>query len=293
MDALATAPLNYTIDQDWEHYSAAEHGVWRTLFERQIRLLPGRVCAEYSRGLDALAVAADGIPDFRRLSDVLMRATGWQVVAVPGLIPDGAFYKLLAERKFPAGNFIRRPDQLDYLQEPDVFHDVFGHVPMLFDPVFADYIQVYGRRGLAAAEAGTVERLARLYWYTVEFGLMDTAAGLRIFGAGIVSSRIETIFSLDDASPNRIGFELERVMRTHYRIDDFQETYFVIDDFESLLDLASIDFLATIARLEREPELQPGNVLATDRVFTHGTGTYHAAKQHAAPARQSMIEVVG
>ena len=160
MDALATAPMVYTIDQDWERYSDAEHGVWRTLFERQIRLLPGRVCEEYTSGLEALCVAADGIPDFRRLSDVLMRATGWRVVAVPGLIPDAAFYKLLAERKFPAGNFIRRPDQLDYLQEPDVFHDVFGHVPMLFNPVFADYIQIYGRptASLPTAPAPTTRR---------------------------------------------------------------------------------------------------------------------------------------
>ncbi len=290
MDRLTNTPADHVIDQGWERYSAAEHAVWRTLFERQMKLLPGRVCQQYMEGLAALSVAADGIPDFRRLSDVLMPATGWQVVAVPGLIPDAPFFKLLSQRKFPSGNFIRRRDQLDYLQEPDVFHDVFGHVPMLFDPVFADYLQVYGRRGLAAAEAGTIARLARLYWYTVEFGLMQTAWGLRIFGAGIVSSRTETVFSLDDPSPNRVRFDLERVMRTNYRIDDFQETYFVIDDFESLLDLASVDFPAVIERLGGQPDLKPATILPTDEVFSYGSGDYHAAKHRAARDHRPVLE---
>ncbi len=270
------------IDQGWEDYAPAQHAVWRMLFERQIKLLPGRACDEYLRGLEGLSVAADGIPDFRRLSDVLMNATGWQVVAVPGLIPDREFYQLLAERKFPAGNFIRCPDQLDYLEEPDVFHDVFGHVPLLMDPVFADYVQAYGAGGLAREREGRVHFMARLYWYTVEFGLMNTADGLRIYGAGIVSSRTESVFSLEDPSPNRVGFDLARVMQTHYRIDDFQETYFVVDSFDQLFELARLDFTPILTKLERQPTLQPGTVLPTDRVFARGTGGYHRAKQRTA-----------
>ena len=173
---------------------------------------------------------------------MLTKATGWQVVAVPGLIPDREFYQLLSERKFPAGNFIRRADQLDYLEEPDVFHDVFGHVPLLMDPVFADYVQAYGAGGLRREREGRVHFMARLYWYTVEFGLLNTPEGLRICGAGIVSSKTESVFSLESPSPNRIGFDLARVMQTHYRIDDFQETYFVVDSFDQLFDLATTDF---------------------------------------------------
>ncbi len=273
---------DFVIDQSWESYTSAEHAVWRTLFERQAKLLPGRVCPEYLQGLEGLSVAADGIPDFRRLNDVLMKATGWQVVAVPGLIPDREFYQLLSERKFPAGNFIRRPDQLDYLEEPDVFHDVFGHVPLLMDPVFADYVQAYGKGGLVRERQGRVHFMARLYWYTVEFGLIDTPDGLRIYGAGIVSSRTESVFSVESPSPNRIGFNLARVMQARYRIDDFQQTYFVVDSFAQLFELASIDFTPILANLERQPTLDPSTVLPTDRVFARGTGAYHKEKRRAA-----------
>ena len=273
---------NVVIDQGWERYSRAEHAVWQTLFERQVRLLPGRACQEFLRGLEGLSVAADAIPDFRRLSDILMKATGWQVVAVPGLIPDREFYQLLSERKFPAGNFIRRANQLDYLEEPDVFHDVFGHVPLLMDPVFANYVQAYGKGGLARERQGLVHHMARLYWYTVEFGLIRTTDGLRIYGAGIVSSRTESVFSLEDHSPNRIGFNLARVMQTHYRIDDFQETYFVVNSFDQLFELASTDFTPILAQLQHESTLEPSTILPTDRVFSRGTGAYHRAKKRVA-----------
>ncbi len=267
---------DYVIDQAWSAYSDAEHAVWRTLFARQEKLLPGRVLPAYLNGLQALSIAGDGIPDFRRLSDILMKATGWQVVAVPGLIPEAAFFEHLANRRFPAGNFIRRADQLDYLEEPDVFHDVFGHVPLLMDPVFADYMQAYGRGGLRAINLDVLDHLARLYWYTVEFGLIDTAAGLRIYGAGIVSSRTETAFSLESDSPSRIAFDLERVLCTDYRIDDFQQTYFVIDSVQSLLDLASQDFAPLYRRIKTLPQHQPGKILTADKVISQGTGAYHA-----------------
>ena len=270
---------DWTIDQGWERYTAEEHGVWKTLFERQRRLLPGRACDEFVQGMTDLPIGPDEIPDFRRLSDVLAKRTGWQVVAVPGLVPDDVFFEHLAHRRFPAGHFIRKPHQLDYLEEPDVFHDVFGHVPLLMHPVIADYIQAYGVGGLRARQLGVLDQLSRVSWYTVEFGLLQQHDGLRIYGAGIASSATETVFALEDDSPNRLGFDLERVMRTHYRIDDFQETYFVIRDLEELLGLARIDFAPLYARVAGKPEFEPGTVLATDRVLSRGTGRHHAARR--------------
>lgn len=272
---------DWTIPQGWERYTAEEHGVWKTLFERQSRLLPGRACSEFVRGMQALPIGPDQIPDFRRLSEVLMQRTGWQVVAVPGLVPDEVFFEHLANRRFPSGQFIRRPHELDYLEEPDVFHDVFGHVPMLMNPVIADYIQAYGEGGLRAQRLGRLANLSRVYWYTVEFGLLREQGDLRIYGAGIVSSKSETVFSLDSPSPNRLRFDLERVMRTRYRIDDFQESYFVLNDLEELLELARIDFAALYARLDSGPEHAPGEVLASDEVISRGDGSYHRARRGA------------
>jgi phenylalanine-4-hydroxylase len=277
----ASRPANpdWTIDQGWEHYTAEEHAVWKRLYDRQTKLLPGRACDEFVAGMRALPITADEIPDFRRLSDVLMKATGWQVVAVPGLVPDEVFFEHLANRRFPAGQFIRKPEQLDYLEEPDVFHDVFGHVPMLMNPVLADYLQAYGEGGLRAQKLGVLPNLARVYWYTVEFGLVEQNDGLRIYGSGIASSYAESVFAIDDPSPNRIRFDLARVMRTRYRIDDFQETYFVIRNLDELLALARIDFGPIYERVKGAPEFEPGDVLPTDRVLTRGTGAYHAARR--------------
>jgi phenylalanine-4-hydroxylase len=270
---------DWTIDQGWDRYTPAEHAVWKTLFERQTRLLPGRACDEFVQGMRDLPIGPEQIPDFRRLSEILLQRTGWQVVAVPGLVPDEVFFEHLANRRFPAGQFIRQPHQLDYLEEPDVFHDVFGHVPMLMNPHLADFIQAYGQGGLRAQKLGMLDKLARVYWYTVEFGLLKQSEGLRIYGAGIASSRAETLFALDDPSPHRIGFELERVMRTAYRIDDFQETYFVIDSLAQLLALASIDFAPLYQRIAGLPDYPPGTVLASDKVITRGTGCYHATRR--------------
>lgn len=274
---------DYTIDQHWERYDAQQHGVWRTLFERQANVLPGRACPEFLDGLRKLRLVSDCIPDFGRLSDDLEKLTGWRVVAVPSLVPDDIFFEHLANRRFPAGQFIRSPDQLDYLEEPDVFHDVFGHVPMLAHPVFADYMQAYGQGGQRALkEFGALKNLARLYWYTVEFGLVEKPDGLRIYGSGIVSSRTESIYAVESPSPNRIHFDLERVMRTEYRIDDFQETYFVIGSFDELFAETYKDFAAIYKRLATGQTYKPGDVLATDRVHHRGTHTYvggsHAAE---------------
>ena len=270
---------DWTVDQGWASYTPAEHAVWTTLFERQTRLLPGRACDAFVDGMRKLPIGADQIPNFTHLSEVLMRHTGWQIVAVPGLVPDEVFFEHLAKRRFPAGRFIRGADQLDYLEEPDVFHDVFGHVPMLMNPVMADFIQAYGVGGLRAQGLGALEHLARVYWYTVEFGLVQQAEGLRIYGSGIASSYTETVFALDDPSPNRVRFDLERVMRTRYRIDDFQETYFVLGGLDDLLELARIDFAPVYERAHGLPEFEPGQVLAGDRLFSRGSGGYHATKR--------------
>ncbi|HTZ71893.1 MAG TPA: phenylalanine 4-monooxygenase, partial [Acetobacteraceae bacterium] len=234
----------------------------------------GRACNEFLAGLAALDISR-GIPDFVILSEKLKRLTGWEVVAVPGLVPDEVFFEHLANRRFPAGNFIRKPEELDYLSEPDVFHDVFGHVPMLTDPVFADYMQAYGRGGLRALQFGRLPNLARLYWYTVEFGLVRGAEGLRIYGAGIVSSAGESVFALEDASPNRVGFNLRRVLRTPYRIDDYQQVYFVIDSLPALLDeTVNTDFAPLYGELAHLPDIAIDAVEPTDVVFNRGTQAY-------------------
>jgi phenylalanine-4-hydroxylase len=273
------AAEDWTIPQHWERYTAQEHAVWDTLFARQSALLPGRATPEYLAGLDILHLSRPGIPNFEELSEKLGKATGWSVVAVPGLVPDEVFFEHLANRRFVAGQFIRRPDQLDYLQEPDVFHDVFGHVPMLSHPVFADYMQAYGQGGLRAMQYGAIDKLARLYWYTVEFGLIRSGDSLNIYGAGIVSSHGESIFALDDPSPNRIAFDMERVMRTKYRIDDYQQAYFVIDSFEQLLHATlDTDFAPLYARLATLPDLEVADILPDDKVITRGTQAYALAK---------------
>lgn len=269
------ANADWTVPQNWEKFSADEHAMWDRLFARQTAMLPGRAADAFMRGIDVLKLSRPGIPDYRELNARLMAATGWQIVAVPGLVPDDVFFDHLANRRFPAGNFIRTPEQLYYLQEPDVFHDVFGHVPMLADPVFADYMVAYGKGGLRSLGFGALDHLARLYWYTVEFGLIQQVDGLRIYGAGIVSSYAESIFALEDESPNRIAFDLLRVMRTHYRIDDFQQNYFVISSIDELLNVTvETDFAPLYAKLETLPDIQVGEVLADDVLITRGTQAY-------------------
>ena len=275
---------DWTIDQGWHNYTPQEHAVWKTLFERQSKLLPGRACDEFVRGMQDLPIGPDQIPNFEQLSETLSQRTGWQIVAVPGLVPDDVFFEHLAHRRFPAGHFIRKPHELDYLEEPDVFHDVFGHVPMLMNPAIADYIQAYGEGGLRAKRLGVLEKLARVYWYTVEFGLVKQPDGLRVYGAGIASSAAETVFSVEDDSPNRVAFDLERVMRTNYRIDDFQETYFVLDNLNDLLKLARIDFAPLYERVAGASDFEPGDIRPSDTVLTRGSGRYHAAKRDGAGA---------
>lgn len=278
-DPPAHANADWTIDQNWAAYSVEEHATWDTLFERQRKMLPGRAAQAFLNGVDILQLSKPGIPDFDELNRILMDATGWQVVAVPGLVPDNVFFDHLANRRFVSGNFIRKPDQLDYLQEPDIFHDVFGHVPMLADKRFADYMEAYGRGGLRALEFGTLKQLARLYWYTVEFGLIQEPEGLRIYGAGIVSSFGESVFALDSDSPNRIMFDLERVLRTEYRIDDFQQNYFVIPGIDELLRVTvETDFKPVYEKIAGLPDIAIADIVAGDEVLTQGTQDHASAK---------------
>ena len=268
------AAADWTISQNWRAYTEVEHDTWDILYARQMKILPGRASDAFMKGLQALDLNTGGIPDFAVLNPKLKALTGWTVVCVPGLVPDDVFFDHLANRRFPSGQFIRKPDQLDYLQEPDIFHDVFGHVPMLTDPDFADYMQAYGKGGQRAQSLGMLKNLARLYWYTVEFGLMDEGDGLRIYGAGIVSSATESVFSLEDPSPNRIAFDLERIMRTDYRIDDFQQVYFVIPSIEALNDATLEDFGPIYDRLKGASDIGIETILPYDRVITQGTQAY-------------------
>ncbi|MBJ7446064.1 MAG: phenylalanine 4-monooxygenase [Brevundimonas sp.] len=268
------AAADWTIPQDWSSYTSVEHQTWDTLYARQMKILPGRAADVFMKGLEALDLNTGGIPDFSVMNPKLQALTGWTVVCVPGLVPDDVFFDHLANRRFPSGQFIRKPDQLDYLQEPDIFHDVFGHVPMLTDPDFADYMEAYGKGGQRAASLGMLPNLARLYWYTVEFGLMREEDGLRIYGAGIVSSATESVFAVEDPSPNRIAFDLERVMKTLYRIDDFQQVYFVIDSIDALKAVTLQDFGPIYDRLQGAETIAIDAVMPTDEVITRGTQAY-------------------
>lgn len=269
---------DYTIDQNWSAYTVEEHAVWDLLYRRQMEVLPGRAADEFMDGLKALDLSRGGIPNLEKLSDELEAITGWRVVAVAGLVPDEVFFRHLANRRFPAGQFIRKRNELDYLEEPDIFHDVFGHVPMLTNPVFANYMEAYGKGGMRSLEWDCLKNLAALYWYTVEFGLLQTDQGMRIYGAGIVSSKTESIFALEETSPNRIKYDLERVMTTDYRIDDFQQTYFAIDSYKQLFETTvGIDFAPLYERMKGAYVQRPEDILPTDDLIHKGTQAYARA----------------
>jgi phenylalanine-4-hydroxylase len=245
---------DHTIDQDWSAYTPDEHALWRSLYDRQMRLAPRYACDEFLHTLERLDTSA-GIPRFDRITRKLARATRWEIVAVPGLIPDLVFFEHLANRRFPVTAWLRRPEEADYIVEPDVFHDFFGHVPLLFDPVCADYMQAYGAGGLKAARLDSLNYLARLYWYTVEFGLKRTPEGLRAYGAGLLSSSGELAHAINGAGPRRVKFDLERLLRTEYHIDRYQDTYFVIDGFEQLIADTAAEFAPVYERVKRLPAI--------------------------------------
>lgn len=238
----------YVVQQDWDAYTPEQHALWRRLYQRQARLIPGRACDVFIDSLERLKIS-DGIPRFEETSALLFEATGWRLVAVPGLVPDHTFFNHLANRRFPVTVWLREPEEFDYIVEPDVFHDFFGHVPLLFNPIFADHLQEYGKGGLKALKVNGLGMLARLYWYTIEFGLIESPSGLRVYGAGILSSGGEIEHSLTSPSVKRIPFDLERIMRTLYKIDSYQETYFVIKDFKQLFDETAPDFIPIYQKL--------------------------------------------
>jgi phenylalanine-4-hydroxylase len=264
------ARSDYTCEQQHQRYTAADHDTYRRLYARQLQQLPGLACDEFIGAVQLLG-APEQIPHFDAVSDKLVKATGWQIVSVPGLIPEEAFFALLAQRKFPVTDWIRKPEEFDYVVEPDVFHDLFGHVPLLFNRSFADYMQAYGAGGLKASRLDACELLARLYWYTVEFGLIHTPQGLRAYGAGILSSSSELKHSVCAAAPRRVAFDLARIMRSRYRIDSFQETYFVIDSFQQLFDATAPDFTPLYGQvrqqIEQRGEIAAGQVLSGEREY--------------------------
>ena len=252
----ARAGADYTCAQAWGAYTPADHDTYRRLYERQSALLEGRACDAFIRALPALG-ARDRIPRFEDINARLRPATGWEIVGVPGLIPEVPFFTLLSQRRFPVTDWIRSPQEFDYIVAPDVFHDLFGHVPLLFDPVFADHMQAYGLGGLKAHRLDACEMLSRLYWYTIEFGLLQQPEGLRAYGAGILSSPGELQHAVSSPQPRRLPLDIERTMRTRYRIDAFQSTYFVIESFQELFDKTAPDFTPIYERLRALPEFAP------------------------------------
>ena len=264
------ANADYVVEQDWVSYTPEQHALWSTLMNRQLALVKRYGAPQFLAGLSTLNIQ-DGIPRFEEASRILRRATQWEIVAVPGLIPEEHFFAHLAQRRFPVTVWLRLPQEIDYLVEPDVFHDFFGHVPLLSDPVFADFVQAYGVAGRKAAAEGGVDMLARLYWYSVEFGLMDTGGELRTYGAGILSSAGETAYCIDSPRPHRIRFNLERVMRTGYMIDAYQKTYFVVNSFEQLFrDSYDRDFAPIYREFRGSPAIPPDTLLPGDVLVSRG-----------------------
>jgi phenylalanine-4-hydroxylase len=247
------ARADYTCDQNYAAYTAQDHATYAQLFARQSALLPGLACDAFIRALPNLG-AMHAIPRFEDINARLKPATGWEIVGVPGLIPEKPFFTLLANRKFPVTDWIRTPQELDYVVEPDIFHDLFGHVPLLFDKSYADHIQAYGQGALKAHQlehgsaqiAGAVEMLSRLYWYTIEFGLLREGGACKAYGAGILSSAGELRYSVQSPEPQRTDLQtlhdVVRCMGMRYAIDSYQQHYFVIDSFTQLLQLTAPDF---------------------------------------------------
>jgi phenylalanine-4-hydroxylase len=262
------------VEQPWSTYTSTDHETWAALFKRQQLILTGRACREFIDNTRKFGMTPEEIPKFDELNRVLKKSTDWELIGVEGLLPELTFFDHLANRRFPVTWWIRKPEQIDYISEPDLFHDLFGHVPLLLNPLFADYMEAYGCGGVKAHGIGAeaLVNLTRLYWYTVEFGLIKQDDGLRIYGSGIVSSKGESIHCLESPAPNRIGFDLKRIMRTRYRIDTYQKTYFVIDSFEQLMNATHPDFTPIYAELATQESVPAGNVLQSDFAYNRGTG---------------------
>ena len=256
---------DYTVLQDYTRYTAAEQDLWKRLYARQSALVPSYACDEFIDILAALNFGA-GIPHFDAINARLFPATQWTLVAVPGLLPDDVFFTHLANRRFPVSVWLRKPEEFEYIVEPDIFHDFFGHVPLLFNKFFADYLEAYGKGGVKAKGLGALDYLARLYWYTVEFGLIRTPKGLRSYGAGILSSAGELPYCIQSPKPHRIKFDPLRVMQSKYKIDTFQETYFVIDSFQELFDATAPDFTPHYVQLKQRADIAANALVPEDKL---------------------------
>ncbi len=268
---FSKAREDMTIDFDWATFTKEDHAMWRQLFPRQMETLKNRACKEYLDGIKKLGFAEEnGIPNFERISDKLQKLTGWRLVVVPGYLPGDVFHTHLSKRQFPVTTFIRTPEQIDYLKEPDIFHDMFGHVPMLAHPVFADYMHAFGCGGVKAHKHNFIDFLDTLYWFTIEFGLINTPEGVRIYGSGIVSSKGESIYCLEKR-PNQIAYDLKRIMRSKYRIDTYQATYFVIDSFEQLMESTKPNFLPIYQEVSKLSSVPIGEIIPEDKVIQRGS----------------------
>lgn len=237
-------------------YTDEENGVWRDLYARQIESIRGRACQEFIDGLEILDLPADRIPQPKEISAILRERTGWEVAPVPALINFDRFFKLLSEKKFPAASFIRTRESMDYLQEPDIFHEIFGHTTMLTHQAFADFTHAYGKAGVKASREERVF-LARLYWFTVEFGLINSTGKLEIYGGGIASSPGETVYALESDEPIRRPFDPIDALRTPYRIDIYQTVYYVLEHMDDLFELAHADLLAMIRKARALGQFEP------------------------------------
>lgn len=267
----AHANPDATIDFKWESFTEADHDMWRLLYKRTMPITLTHACPEYLEGVRQLGFdQEDGIPHFERVNERLHKLTGWQIVTVPGLVPAESFFPMLAARKFPMTTFIRKPEEIDYLEEPDIFHEMFGHVGMLANPLFADYSQAFGEGGLKAQKHGYLAYLEALYWFTIEFGLVQTKNGPRIYGGGITSSIGESVHCLSEKATH-IGYDVKRIMRQKYRIDTYQNNYFVIDSFEQLLESTKPDFLPYYEEISQQPLVEIEKVLPTDVILQRGT----------------------
>lgn len=261
---------DFSIVQDLSVHTEDEHRLWRQLFQRQSKVAQRYAAKAFLDGMHNLDMSPDRIPDFEATSKRLRQLTGWEIVAVPGLIPDTAFFQHLANRRFPVTVWIREPHEIDYLVEPDVFHDFFGHVPLLTQPIFADYLQAYGAKGAEAMRLGATKILARLFWYMVEFGLIRENGEIKAYGAGMLSSATETAFSVDSPKPHRVMFDLARVMGTDFRIDDFQSTYFVLDRFDDLFAAMNQPFAPLYAALKSAKPIPATELRPGDQVISQG-----------------------
>ncbi len=290
-----TSYQHLLIDQGWQDYTAEEHETWQMLYERQMEVLEPQVCSEYLEALETLGFTSQKIPNFHEVNGRLREITGWEIVATGGLVKSKAFFDMLTDRKFPSGNFIRRRDQLDYLEEPDIFHDLFGHIPLLSNHSYADYMREYGKGGARALKYKTTKNLARLNWWTIEFGLIKKPEGLKIYGAGLCSSFGEAKYCLRNPSAHHVQFDLDRCMRTRVYLNDLQPIYFVIDSFESLFEQAvHTDFsplyssFKGLGEQEQAEEYLPFDLQAGDELIREGTAEYIAPRREELTASLSI-----